>query len=108
MRTIHYTRCRIALILAVAFITAARGSASQQSLTGMAYTVSMPQPSNHLFHVVLRVDGLQGEFHDFKMPAWHPGYYRLIDYANNVSMAKDHEEHLAGGHGQRACRLHQL
>src|SRR5262245_7723920 len=85
MRTIHNTRCRIALILAIAFITAARGSASQQSLTGMAYTVSMPQPSNHLFHVVLRVDGLQGEFHDFKMPAWHPGYYRLIDYANNVS-----------------------
>jgi predicted metalloprotease with PDZ domain len=44
----------------------------------------MPEPSNHLFHVVLRVDGLKAEIQDFKMPAWHPGYYRLIDYEKNV------------------------
>jgi len=58
---------------------------AQQTPATIAYTVSMPQPANHLFHVTLRVDGLKGEFHDFKMPAWHPGYYRLIDYARNVS-----------------------
>jgi len=45
----------------------------------------MPQPSNHLFHVTLRADGLKGEVHDVKMPAWHPGYYRMIDYAKNLS-----------------------
>jgi len=66
-------------------VASASRSAAQQSQNAMAYTVSMPQPSSHLFHVVLRVDGLKGEFHDFKMPAWHPGYYRLIDYAGNVS-----------------------
>lgn len=32
-----------------------------------------------------RVDGLRGEFQDFKMPAWHPGYYRMIDDAKNVA-----------------------
>jgi len=51
----------------------------------IAFTISMPQPSNHLFHVTFRADGLKGEFHDVKMPAWHPGYYRMIDYARNVS-----------------------
>jgi len=51
----------------------------------MGFTVSMPQPANHLFHVVFRCDGLKGEIQDFKMPAWNPGYYRIMDYAKNVS-----------------------
>ena len=45
----------------------------------------MPQPANHLFHVALRCDGLKGEIQDFKLPVWHPGYYRILDYAKNVS-----------------------
>ena len=50
----------------------------------MAFTVSMPQPANHLFHVTLRCEGLKGETQDFKMPQWHPGFYRILDYAKNV------------------------
>lgn len=72
--------------LLVAAVLAVTPCAFSQSAPGnMAFTVSMPQPSNHLFHVTFRVDGLTGEGHDFKMPAWHPGYYRMIDYARNVS-----------------------
>src|SRR5689334_10276493 len=79
-------RCRFALVALAALIgPGLRIAAVQQSQSAMAYAVSMPQPSSHLFHVALRVDGLTGEFHDFKMPAWHPGYYRLIDYARSVS-----------------------
>ena len=48
------------------------------------FTVSMPQPANHLFHVTMHCDGLTGEFHDFEMPAWAPGYYRLLDFEKNV------------------------
>ena len=51
----------------------------------MAFTVTMPQPANHTFHVVFRCEGLKGEVQDFKMPQWHPGYYRILDYAKNVS-----------------------
>lgn len=51
----------------------------------MAFTISMPQPSNHTYHVALRCDGLKGELHDFKMPRWSPGYYGIRDYAGNVS-----------------------
>lgn len=51
----------------------------------MAFTVSMPQPASHVFHVTFRCDGLKGETQDFKMPVWTPGYYRVIDYARNVT-----------------------
>jgi predicted metalloprotease with PDZ domain len=51
----------------------------------MAFTVSMPQPSNHTYHVTFRCEGLQGELQDFKMPQWSPGYYGIGDYARNVS-----------------------
>ncbi|MBZ5582596.1 MAG: PDZ domain-containing protein, partial [Acidobacteriia bacterium] len=51
----------------------------------MAFTVSMPQPANHTYHVTFRCDALQGELHDFKMPQWSPGYYGIADYARNVS-----------------------
>jgi predicted metalloprotease with PDZ domain len=50
----------------------------------MAFTVSMPEPSNHLYHVVFRCDGLKGGAQDFKMPVWTPGYYVILNYANNV------------------------
>lgn len=51
----------------------------------MAFTVSMPQPANHTYHVALRCDGLKGDLHDFKMPQWSPGYYGIRDYASSVS-----------------------
>ena len=51
----------------------------------MALTVSMPQPGNHTFHVVFRCDGLKGEMRDFKMPAWMPGFYRIMDYQKFVT-----------------------
>jgi predicted metalloprotease with PDZ domain len=51
----------------------------------LAFTVSMPQPASHTFHVTLRSDGLIGELQDFKMPQWSPGYYGIIDYARYVS-----------------------
>jgi predicted metalloprotease with PDZ domain len=76
--------CRTILLLAIACIILAPDSFAQVAPGTIAYSVSMPQPSNHLFHVVLRVDGLNAEVQDFKMPVWHPGYYRLMDYARNV------------------------
>src|SRR4030095_17152926 len=37
-----------------------------------------------LFHVIFRCEGLRKETITFKMPAWTPGYYQLMNYANNV------------------------
>jgi predicted metalloprotease with PDZ domain len=50
-----------------------------------AFTLSIPQSATHTVHVAMRCDGLTGEFQDFKMPVWMPGYYRVLDYAKNVS-----------------------
>ena len=51
----------------------------------MAFTVTMDRPAAHSFHVAFRCDGLSGETEDFTMPAWAPGYYRIMDYEKNVS-----------------------
>lgn len=51
----------------------------------MAFTVSMPYPETHQFHVTFRCEGLKGELVDFLLPAWMPGFYRLMDYQKNVS-----------------------
>jgi predicted metalloprotease with PDZ domain len=59
--------------------------ATAQPVSGtMAFTVSMPQPANHTFHVMFRATALHGELQDFKMPVWSPGYYGVGDYARNV------------------------
>jgi len=50
----------------------------------MEFIVSMEQPYTHYYHVHFRCEGLKGETQDFKMPAWTPGYYRIMDYAKNV------------------------
>src|SRR6266850_8024960 len=65
-------RFRIAISFVVFWIAVVPYAAAQQSQVALAYTVSMPQPSNHVFHVALRVDGLTGEFHDFKCPPGIP------------------------------------
>jgi predicted metalloprotease with PDZ domain len=51
----------------------------------MAFTVSLPQPASHTYHVTFRCEGLKGELQDFKMPQWSPGYYGIGDYSRNVS-----------------------
>jgi len=66
------------------FLFAASFALGQAPEGGMAFTVSMDRPNTHYFHVVFRADGLKGEIQDFKMPAWTPGYYLIMDYAKNV------------------------
>ena len=51
----------------------------------LAFTVSMPKPGTHQFHVTFRCEGLKGELQDFVMPAWMPGFYRIMDYEKNVT-----------------------
>ena len=76
---------RTALLLVAGFFVLAPCAFGQPAANPVAYTISMPQPSNHQFHVTVRADGQTGEIHDVKIPAWHPGYYRMIDYAKNVT-----------------------
>jgi predicted metalloprotease with PDZ domain len=68
-----------------AFLVATLAAAWAAPAQTMSFAVSLPQPANHIIHVKLRATGLKGESQDFKMPAWAPGYYRILDFAKNVS-----------------------
>jgi len=48
------------------------------------YTVSVPQPATHKYHVELRTAGWNQDTVTFKMPKWMPGYYQIMDYAKSV------------------------
>ncbi len=78
---------RSTLIVIAIIVAVSSGLALAQSRAAapaMSITLSMARPTTHYYHVVFRVDGLKGETQDFKMPAWTPGYYRIMDYAKNV------------------------
>lgn len=50
----------------------------------ITYTISMPAPHTHLFHVTVEVDGLDGAFVDLILPSWTPGSYMIREYARHV------------------------
>ena len=72
-------------ILWAALIAGSPCAFGQKVKESMAFVVSMPAPSTHTFHVTFRCEGLKGEMQDFKMPAWMPGFYRIMDYEREVT-----------------------
>ncbi|MCX6567671.1 MAG: M61 family peptidase, partial [Candidatus Aminicenantes bacterium] len=81
------TATPVILFVIALIIAASPGFAPAQARAAapvLSITVSMEKPSTHYYHVDIRADGLKGEAQDFKMPAWTPGFYRIMDYAKNV------------------------
>jgi len=48
------------------------------------YTLSMPKPETHYFHVEVRLRGLSTEKVDLVLPVWAPGSYCVRDYARHL------------------------
>ena len=74
----------VRLITFLLFIVSAfslQASAVQPSLK---FKVSMEDPASHYYHVELRCEGFAKEKMNFKLPAWTPGYYWVMDFAKNV------------------------
>jgi predicted metalloprotease with PDZ domain len=71
-------------VFCLAFFISISFAHGQQAEGRMAFKVSMDQPHTHYFHVQLQCEGMEGGSLDFKMPAWTPGYYWIMDYAKNV------------------------
>jgi len=78
-------KIRAIALLAVVLTISAVVALGQSTQAMLEFTVSMPQPQNHTFHVTLRATGMNGNIQDFKMPVWTPGYYVVGNYARNVS-----------------------
>jgi len=72
-------------VFCAAIFTVASFALAKQSDVTMTFTVSMEEPNTHYYHVVFRCEGIKEESIDFKMPVWTPGYYRIMDFAENVS-----------------------
>jgi len=83
-RVIDMKRRSRTIVFCALFLVAASFALGQRPEGTMAFTVSMEQPNTHYYHVVFRCEGIKGETLDFKMPAWTPGYYQIMDYAKNV------------------------
>ena len=65
---------------------------AQKQTTAFSYTVSMPEPSKHTYHVVFQCVGIKKDSIEFKMPVWMPGYYQILDYALNLENFKAVDE----------------
>jgi predicted metalloprotease with PDZ domain len=79
--------CSVRHLAATVFLAllAASFAFGSPAEAGVSFTIAMPQPAAHIFHVTMRADGLAGELFDLKMPAWMPGFYRIMDYQRFVS-----------------------
>jgi len=76
-------RFRITVVMLVfAFLPAF--ALGQEQAGAMSFTVSMDRPNTHYYHLEFRCTGLKGETQDFKLPAWTPGFYRILDFEKNV------------------------
>lgn len=64
-----------------------------QTQDPVRFSVTMPNPGNHTFHVVMEYKTGPHETSILKMPAWSPGYYQIMDFADGVAnfVAKDGE-----------------
>ncbi len=49
------------------------------------YTLSIPNPTTHIYHIELHTSGWSKDTVQFKMPRWMPGYYQIMDYSNDVN-----------------------
>ncbi len=59
-------------------------SFAQPGKAVLQYSVSMPQPSSHYFHVELNGSGWNMDTLNFKMSQWMPGYYQIMNYSRSV------------------------
>ena len=57
---------------------------AQKEQVNLSFIVSMENAHEHYYHVVLHCKNIHGETQDFKMCAWTPGYYQILDFAKAV------------------------
>lgn len=67
------------------------------SLPPIRFTVSAPNPDDHLFHVSMAIalgeDAAATPHLDLSMPAWSPGSYLLREYARHIQNIRAVDQH---------------
>jgi predicted metalloprotease with PDZ domain len=59
-----------------------RGASEERQ--AFEYSLSMPDPQRHEFHVRLRFEGIPGDRVQLRLPKWNPGAYHLTNAHRNV------------------------
>ena len=83
-------RIRLARVFQIALLIMLSGQCDFIECQGqdinrlMQYTISMPDPANHFFHIDLICKNMNRDTIDFKMPQWMPGYYQIMNYSGEV------------------------
>src|SRR4026208_591237 len=77
MKTGKYSLCIVTLFFFLA-------TTAQNQESKIIFTVSMEQPSQHVFHVEMKCENFRKDSFNFKMPSWTPGYYQRMNYAQHV------------------------
>ncbi len=70
----------LSLLLCVLLAHAARAG---QPVSPIAYEVTV-HPSEKVFHVSVRIEGVSAPNVDFAMPTWTPGYYSVVNFGKWV------------------------
>jgi len=60
-------------------------TAAVQGQPVMNFTVDMRTPVTQTYGVRFECSGIRKEWVDVKMPVWMPGYYQILNYADNVN-----------------------
>lgn len=71
------------LLVVLLFIAAIRSNAQNNGLK-MSFEISIPQPQQQSYKVTLTISGINNDSLILKMPRWMPGYYQVMNYAQNV------------------------
>lgn len=66
-------------------LTGINSSYANGAKPSISFVVSVKDVSAHLFHIICRIENISKETIEFKLPAWTPGYYQLMNYATNAS-----------------------
>lgn len=87
MKACKYPSHRL-LVSVAAILTFSAANAQEYS---WQYSLSIPQPSSHEYHVELNLPSFNSDTVTLKMPVWMPGYYQFMPYAGDVQnlVAKD-------------------
>jgi predicted metalloprotease with PDZ domain len=76
----------VILILGTSIIMTKANIDSPGKHIPVEYTLSMPDPSTHFFHVKIDIKNVpaQNKFFELKMPAWRSGRYLIFDFSGGV------------------------
>jgi predicted metalloprotease with PDZ domain len=74
----------VCISLLVLFYCGFSAVSSKTANPNLEYTVSMSGPSAHRFHMQLNANGLDKDSILLKLPKWTPGYYQIMNYADDI------------------------